>query len=47
MKKLTVFFLFLLLLLAAGARADVIIRNDEGMAKLVSQVEKAIADNLR
>ena len=28
-------------------RADVIIQNDEGMAKLMAQVEKAIADNLR
>ena len=28
-------------------RADVIIQNDEGMAKLMAQVEKAIAENLR
>ena len=28
-------------------RADVIIHNDEGMAKLMAQVEKAIAENLR
>lgn len=28
-------------------RADVIIQNDEGMAKLMAQVEKAIADHLR
>ena len=28
-------------------RADVIIQNDEGMAKLMAQVEKAIADNRR
>ena len=28
------------------ARADVIIENDEGMAKLMAQVEKAIAENL-
>ena len=28
-------------------RADVVIHNDEGMAKLMAQVEKAIAENLR